>query len=426
MSETEIFRKKLPPETREVFDILWNNLTPSERQNLLPVLSSFPSEINLIRRLLRLSATQFKITFGSKSHVAIVGPANVGKSTLYNQLVLQKEDSAEVSPLPGTTRQNQTADIGLFTIVDTPGADAVGYTGEKEQEEAFLAARQADFLIMMFDAIQGVKKTELDLYWQLKALKKPHAIVLNKIDLVRKQTDVVVERAAASLGIPAEEVIPIVAKTGENLDQVIMAIAISEPEIVAALGEALPHYRWQLAWRAIVSAASLSAVIALTPLPIIDFAPLIVTQSVMVLGIARIYSYKISLARARELIVTFGMGFLGRSLFYELSKLGGIPGWLLAAAVASSTTIAMGYAASVWFESGHRLSIKTLRKITAEMTQYLLEILRGLGKRKPTQKSLRQRIAEALEQSPISKDRTILDQQAKTAESPQIRTSKAS
>jgi len=146
----------------------------------------------------------------------------------------------------------------------------------------------------------------------------------------------------------------------------------------------------------------------------------------MVLGIARIYSYKISLARARELIVTFGMGFLGRSLFYELSKLGGIPGWLLAAAVASSTTIAMGYAASVWFESGHRLSIKTLRKITAEMTQYLLEILRGLGKRKPTQKSLRQRIVEALEQSPISKDRTILDQQAKTAESPQIRTSKAS
>ena len=106
--------------------------------------------------------------------------------------------------------------------------------------------------------------------------------------------------------------------------------------------------------------------------------------------------------------------------------MGGIPGWLLAAAVASSTTIAMGYAASVWFESGHRLSIKTLRKITAEMTQYLLEILRGLGKRKPTQKSLRQRIVEALEQSPISKDRTILDQQAKTAESPQIRTSKAS
>lgn len=426
MIEAEAFKKRLPPETREVFDVLWNHLTPSERQSLLSILSSFPSEINLIRRLLRLSATQIRITFGNKSHVAIVGPANVGKSTLYNQLILKKEDSAEVSPLPGTTRHNQTADTGLFTIIDTPGADAVGYTGEKEQEEALSAARQADFLVIMFDAIQGIKKTELDLYWQLRALKKPYAIVLNKIDLVRKQTNIVTERAAASLGVPVEEVIPIVAKTGENLDQVIMAIAISEPEIVAALGEALPHFRWQLAWRTIVSAASLSAVIALTPLPVIDFAPLIVTQSAMVLGIARIYNYKISLARARELIVTFGMGFLGRSLFYELSKLGGIPGWLLAAAVASSTTIAMGYAASVWFESGQKLSVKTLRKITSEMTQYLLEILRSLGKRKPTEKDLRQHIAEALEQSPISRNRTILDQQAKGEGNHQIITDKAS
>lgn len=411
MKESNTFKKKLPPETREVFEILWNNLTPSERQNLLSLLSGFPSEINLIRKLLRLSATQFKITFGSKKRVAIVGPANVGKSTLYNQLVLNKEDYAEVSPLPGTTRHNQTADTGMFTIVDTPGADAVGYTGEKEQEEALIAAKEADFLVIMFDAIQGVKKTELDLYWQLKALKKPHVIVLNKIDLVRKQANMVTERAAASLGISVDEVIPIVAKTGENLDQVVIAIAISEPEIVVALGEALPHFRWQLAWRAIVSAASLSAMIALAPLPIIDFAPLIITQSVMVLGIARIYNYKISFARARELIVTFGMGFLGRSLFYELSKLGGIPGWLLAAAVASSTTVAMGYAASVWFESGQKLSLNTLRKITSEMTQYLLETLKSLGKHKPDEKDLRQRITEALEQSPLGKDRTILDQQ---------------
>jgi uncharacterized membrane protein YccC len=106
--------------------------------------------------------------------------------------------------------------------------------------------------------------------------------------------------------------------------------------------------------------------------------------------------------------------------------LGGIPGWLLAAAVASSTTIAMGYAASVWFESGQKLSTKTLRKITSEMTQYLLEILRNLGKRKPTEKDLRQRIAEALEQSPLSRDRTTLDQQARGEGNHQTPTGKAS
>jgi len=48
--------------------------------------------------------------------------------------------------------------------------------------------------------------------------------------------------------------------------------------IMAALGKAHPQYRWQLAWRTIASAASVSAVIALAPLPVIDFVPLIATQ----------------------------------------------------------------------------------------------------------------------------------------------------
>ena len=36
----------------------------------------------------------------------------------------------------------------------------------------------------------------------------------------------------------------------ENLDDVILAIARNEPKIIAALGQALPKYRWQLTWRA--------------------------------------------------------------------------------------------------------------------------------------------------------------------------------
>jgi len=38
-----------------------------------------------------------------------------------------------VSPLPGTTTENQQADAALFTVVDTPGADAVGSVGEQEK-----------------------------------------------------------------------------------------------------------------------------------------------------------------------------------------------------------------------------------------------------------------------------------------------------
>lgn len=403
--------QKLPPETQSIFRTLWESLPASERTNLLQFLSSLPNETNLIKLLVKLSTTHLKLAFGQKHRVAIVGPANVGKSTLYNQFISSKADRALVSPVPGTTRANQRADAGLFAVIDTPGADAVGDLGEAEKQRALDAASESDFLIIVFDSIQGVKRTELELYHQLAALGKPYVVVLNKIDLVRKEQKRIVELAAGSLGLKAEQVIPIVAKTGENLGQVLVAVSISEPAIVAAIGQALPQYRWQMAWRTIASAASISAVIALTPLPMIDFAPLVVTQSVMVLGIARIYNYKITLERARELIATFGLGFLGRTLFYELSKFGGIPGWLLAAAIATSTTVVMGYAASVWFEKGQRLSGETLKKMTSEITRYLLDSLRSLGKRKPSREGLRQKISEALERMPAAADRGALDQE---------------
>ncbi|MDD5369051.1 MAG: 50S ribosome-binding GTPase, partial [Anaerolineaceae bacterium] len=344
----------LPADTQDMLRLVWETLPPSERQNLQNVFTAFPSEANLMRLLINLSMVEFRMAFGRKNSVVIVGPANVGKSTLYNQLIYSKSERAEVSPLPGTTRINQLGDVGLFSLVDTPGADAIGEVGEHEKELAFQAASQADFLIVMFDAIQGVKKTELELYKELQSLDKPFIIVLNKMDLVRRDIQKVTEQIAVNLGVPTEQIVKISARDGKNIEHVLLAIAAAEPEIVAALGKALPAYRWQLAWRAIVSAASVSAVIALTPLPFVDFAPLIITQSVMMLGIARIYNYEITPKRARELAVTFGLGFLGRTLFQELSKLGGIPGWLLSAAIASSTTVAMGYAASVWFERGER------------------------------------------------------------------------
>jgi len=409
MANIDDILKKLPAGTQEMFRSIWESIPLSERSTLQVLLGSFPNDANLLRLLVNLATVQVKMTFGQKHRVAIVGPANVGKSTLYNQLVYHKDDRAKVSPLPGTTRINQLADAGLFVIVDTPGADAVGDVGEQEQALALSAAEQADFLVIIFDAIQGVKKTELELYNRLLALKKPYIVVLNKVDLVRRETSMLVAHTAATLQLKPEQVIPIVARNGENLSNVLMAITVTEPELVAALGQALPQYRWQLAWRTIVGAASVSAVIAFAPLPVIDFVPLVITQSVMVLGIARIYNYKITLSRARELVLTFGLGFLGRSLFEELSKFGGLPGWLLSAAIASSTTVVMGYAAVIWFEKGEKLSNETLKKLTNEMTQYLLGNLKDIFKRKPNKQSLQQRIGQTLEKSPLAENQDYLD-----------------
>ena len=189
----------------------------------------------------------------------------------------------------------------------------------------------------------------------------------------------------------------------------LLAVAATEPEMVAALGQALPEYRWQLAWQTIVRAASISATIALLPLPVIDFVPLVITQSVMVVSIARIYSYKITPQRASELVATFGLGFLGRTLFQELSKLGGFPGWLLSAAIASSTTVVMGYAAVRWFDKGQKLSTAALKKLTQAITTYLLDALKNLGKRKPGQKGLQQRVAQSLQELPLAENSAALD-----------------
>jgi uncharacterized protein (DUF697 family) len=181
--------------------------------------------------------------------------------------------------------------------------------------------------------------------------------------------------------------------------------------MVAALGQALPEYRWQLAWQTIVRTASISAVIALAPLPVIDFVPLVITQSVMVISIARIYNYKITPKRASELVAAFGLGFLGRTLFQELSKFGGLPGWLLSAAIASSTTVVMGYAAVRWFEKGEKLSSDVLKKLTRGMTTYMLDTLKNLGKHKPSEKGLRESIAQSLENSPLAESRATFDRE---------------
>jgi small GTP-binding protein len=419
MSQIDEFLDHIPQDVQDTIRMVWNALGLDEQNRFLSLISALPTDAGLIKGLIKLSTSQVRQTFGRKHAVAIMGPANVGKSTLYNQLVSRKQDNADVGPLPGTTRETRQADAGLFNIVDTPGTDAVGSLGEHEHALALQAAEEADFLVLVFDAIQGVKRTEQELFRELAALKKPFIVVLNKIDLVnRKELDGVISQAAANLDLKPEQIIPVVARDGKNLSRVLLAIAASEPEMVAALGQALPEYRWQLAWHSIVRAASISAAIALAPLPVIDFVPLVITQSIMVLGIARIYNYRINTQRATELVTTFGLGFLARTVFQELAKLEGIPGWILSAAIAASTTVVMGYAAIQWFEKGQKLSSETLKKLTKVLTASMLDTLKSLGKRKPSRKELEDRIRGSLQESPLAESPKALDDQSAGMENP--------
>lgn len=402
--------KEFPPRTQEKIKAAWEALPKPLQDEFENVLKSVPIQPQLLRRLIDIALRQYKTVSGEKNKIAIVGPANVGKSTLYNNLIRSKTDQAEVGPLPGTTRVNQEADAGFFSIVDTPGADAVGDVGEIEKQHALAGARQADFLIIVFDAIQGVKKTEQELFEELAEFDKPFLLILNKIDLVKRSEERVIAKVASTLNLEPSQIVATNAKDGKNIENVVMAIAKIDPETIAAMSRALPEFRWQLAWGAIVSAASASGLIGAVPIPFVDFAPLVAVQGTMVLSIARIYQYEINLERAKELVATFGIGFLGRTLFQQLSKLGGLPGYVLAAAIAASTTVVMGYASIVWFQKGEKLTSESLQRMTKDITEILLKSFKNLGKSRPSKTALQQAIQNGLENSTLASQQPDLDQ----------------
>lgn len=407
MNDIDPILEEFPAESRQIVAALWQSLPADSRRDLLALIPALPGDPGKVQKLFKLAHQQLQMSFGDKHAVAIIGPANVGKSTLYNRLIATKADRAEVSPVPGTTRDNQAASAGPFTIVDTPGADAVGPVGERERGLALSAATEADFLVIMFDAVQGVKQTEQTLFSDLQALHTPFIVVLNKMDLLKKrEARRVVAKAAENLEITPETIIPISAEKGEGVEEVVLAIVKGEPALVAALGQGLPAYRWQLAWRVISGAASTAGLVALTPLPFVDFLPLVGIQVSLVLGIARIYSYEITAGRARELISTLGAGFLARTLFAELSKLGGPPTWMVAAGVAAGGTVAIGYAAILWFERGERLTREATGEITRTVSAHLIESLKSIGQRKPSRQQLSERLREALADSPLARERS--------------------
>ncbi|HLF81531.1 MAG TPA: GTPase, partial [Anaerolineales bacterium] len=366
------------------------------REELERVLNQLPGGLKGWRELTDHAVRQVRLVSGSKSKVAIVGPANAGKSTLYNLLLRPGEAQAEVSAVPGTTRLVQEGEAGLFSVIDTPGTDAT--YGVEERERALLAAAQADVLVVLFDAGHGIRGPEREIFDRLVGLRVPMVVGLNKIDLVPRERAEVLGKAAAALGIRSDEIVPVSALHGEGAERLLRAVAESEPEIVAALGQALPAYRWKLSQAVIIRSASAAAAIGLTPLPFVDFIPLVALQISMVLAVGRIYSYRITWARGRELLATVGIGALGRTLFYELSKFGGPPGWVLAAAVAAGTTAALGYALALWFERDEGLTREHLRAMSKAFSQVVVERLRSRGKRRPGRASLRELVQQAMEE----------------------------
>ncbi len=351
-----------------------------------------------LKRLLALIGEQYGTLLSRRKSIALVGPVNTGKSSLYNALIAPSAIKARVSPVPGTTRTPLSGDAEAFWVVDTPGINESSVGGEdagssaERHRAAMGVAQQADVLVIVFDATRGIANDEAVIYHELRALGKPFVVALNKIDLVTSDLPAVLQAVARSLQLPVDEIIPVSALKGTNLDRLLLALLKTDPQLLSTLAEVLPGSRWLLATRTVLAASAAAGtanlVTAALPIPFASFAVITPIQAGMVLNLGRIYGRKLTLGRAKELALAFGSAILARELFYSLVDIVPVVGWALGTAIAAGTTMALGYAAAVWFASGEQPSRAAIRQLAEEMTGMLVNGLRHLPDRGSARKDI--------------------------------------
>ncbi|MDE6192004.1 MAG: ribosome biogenesis GTPase Der [Muribaculum sp.] len=118
--------------------------------------------------------------------VAIVGRPNVGKSTLFNRLTQTR--TAIVDDTAGTTRDRQYGKVDWcgkeFSIVDTGGwvVNSEDIFESEINKQVHLAIEEADVILFVVDAMNGVTDLDDHVANILRRSKKPVILVANKVD----------------------------------------------------------------------------------------------------------------------------------------------------------------------------------------------------------------------------------------------------
>jgi len=166
------------------------------------------------------------------SLVAIVGRPNVGKSTLFNRII--QERHAIVESEPGVTRDRLYAKgewAGKrFDLVDTggivPNSDELFDKAIREQ--AMLAIEEADSIVFVVDAMDGITPIDREIAEILRSANKPVTLVANKCD--NHQLDIhATEFYELGLGEPFAISAISGRSTGDFLDRVIEPLS-AQPE----------------------------------------------------------------------------------------------------------------------------------------------------------------------------------------------------
>jgi len=155
--------------------------------------------------------------------IGIIGPPNVGKSTLLNRILRTK--LAIVSPKPQTTRNRI---LGIYhgkgfqiIFMDTPGIhNTKSALHESMVASARAACREVDMVLLMIEICRPNDHKISSIVGNLKRMRKPCILVINKIDMMAKEHLLPIIDHYQQL-YDFEDIIPVSALKGDGLERLL-------------------------------------------------------------------------------------------------------------------------------------------------------------------------------------------------------------
>jgi uncharacterized protein (DUF697 family)/GTP-binding protein EngB required for normal cell division len=329
-SEVDVFaniRDSAPVELLGFLDQIVTLLPEGFRYRLKQVFDSLPPEGDNLQRILELVRSQWKdIQSQEWLQVAIVGPGQTGKSSLF--AALSRRQLAESKP--------------IFTLVDIHDE----YVGYKSDEALSEKLQDVDLILLILDGQYELSSSTKEMYERLHGLNKPVLVVLNKIDLVQTPREAI-RAARKRLGT---SVFATSALHPESIDNLLKTILDTDPKALFPLTQGFPDFRRSIC-HGIVSQAALSgAIVGAIRIPIADFLPVTAIQTGMLLKIARTFGCPLNRERARELLPMLAAGVAAREGNHLLRRRYPEYRKLISISVAGIGTLVLGHAVIQYFE----------------------------------------------------------------------------
>lgn len=171
-------------------------------------------------------------------YVSVAGFPNVGKSTLLNWLIGSK--LSIVSPKPQTTRGTMrgilTTDKAQIIFLDTAGIHRPkDKLGDYMVNSIKMTFREADVIYLMVESTPP-RSHDIDLIGQVKEADKTTFLIINKVDLVKKDTLLPLIDHYRNV-MEFDEIVPVSALKGDNVDRLLELTVSCLPEAPAYFPE---------------------------------------------------------------------------------------------------------------------------------------------------------------------------------------------